>query len=674
MQNNLLYSRPDMAEARIETLKQQIEYYNDLYYNKDAPAISDAEWNDLMQELKMLESMYPNLITPNSPTQKIGGQAGSSFAKVKHDVQMNSLKDVFSIQEVKDFVEKIKSKTGRTPTFSVEPKIDGLSVSLLYENGKLVTGSTRGDGFVGEDVTENLKTIKSIPKQINTDASLLEVRGECYMPKASFKQLVKTQLEDGDDPAKNSRNAAAGALRQKNPAVTQARKLDVFVFNLQQIKPDNPKINCHEQAINYLATRGLNTIPRYFTSDINEIINFIDKLEKNRADMEYDIDGVVIKVDDFDLREELGANSKTPNWAIAYKFPPEEKTTILRKIELQVGRTGRVTPVAVFDPVYLAGTAVTKATLHNQAFIMSKNIDLGDEIVIRKSGDIIPEVAYCAKKNSTRHYYQLPDTCPCCNSELVPTGADLICTNPDCYEKIIRRIMHFTSKSAMNITGMGESVIRQLVSSGFFRSPEYIYSLTIWDLMKLDGFGEKSAQKLLDAIQKSKNNSFDRVICALGIPGVGKETAKILAAKYRDIYDLINATVADLLTIESFGETLAQSVYDYMHLLSTYSMINVLKQAGVNMQSDAPKTITNILSEKTFVITGTLPSMKRTDAEKLITANGGKISGSVSKKTDYLLAGDKAGSKLDKAQTLGVKIISENELLQMLQTPDTKTD
>lgn len=666
MSNSWLLGNPDMAQARIQVLVQQINYYNDLYYNKDDPGVSNEEWDKMMQELKALEQAFPQFITADSPTQKVGGLANSSFAKVKHDVQMNSLKDVFSIDDVKSFVAKIQSKYPGT-MFCVEPKIDGLSVSLLYENGKLTVGSTRGDGFIGEDVTENLKTIRSIPQQIDTEAALLEVRGECYMPKAAFEQLVAKQLEEGDDPAKNSRNAAAGALRQKNPAVTKTRNLDVFIFNLQQVKPAQYFSDSHDLTLDYLDNIGFNIIESEAIFDIEGIIQCIIsyQLARERGTLPYDIDGVVIKVDDLNLREELGSNAKTPNWAVAYKFPAEEKKTTLRSIELQVGRTGKITPVAVFDPVYLAGTSVTKATLHNQTFIISKGVDVGDEIIVRKSGDIIPEVAACSKKNSIRQYYPLPKECPCCHQPLTVVNADMICENENCYDKIIRKLMHFVSKSAMNIMGMGEAVIRQLVNSGIIRFPVDIYHIEYDDLINLDGFSDKSAKKLLTAIDESKTNAFDSVICALGIPGVGKETAKLLAAEYHDIDALMNTTESNLLTIESLGPTTAKSIYDYMHLSSTHDHINRLKMAGVNMQSENT-AVGTALTDMTFVITGTLPSMSRADAEKLITSNGGKVSGSVSKKTNYLLAGDKAGSKLDKAQKLGVKIISENELLQLI--------
>lgn len=666
MFNSGLLGNPDMAQARIQVLVQQINYYNDLYYNKDDPEISNDEWDKMMQELKALEQAFPQFITTDSPTQRVGGTASSSFAKVKHDVQMNSLKDVFSIDDVKSFVAKIQSKYPGT-MFCVEPKIDGLSVSLLYENGKLTVGSTRGDGFIGEDVTENLKTIRSIPQQINTDAELLEVRGECYMPKDAFEQLVRKQLEEGDDPAKNSRNAAAGALRQKNPAVTKERNLDIFIFNLQQVKPAHYFSDSHDLVLNYLDDMGFNIIESEDIFDIEGIIQCIIsyQLARERGTLPYDIDGVVIKVDDLNLREELGSNAKTPNWAVTYKFPAEEKKTVLRSIGLQVGRTGKITPVAVFDPVYLAGTSVTKATLHNQSYIISKGIDVGDEIIVRKSGDIIPEVAACSKKNSIRQYYPLPKECPCCHKPLTVVNTDMICGNEDCYDKIIRKLMHFVSKSAMNIMGMGEAVIHQLVDNSTIHVPADIYHIRYDDLINLDGFSDKSAKKLLTAIEESKTNTFDSVICALGIPGVGKETAKLLTAEYHDIDALVNATENDLLSIASLGHTIAKNIYDYMHNSDAYNHINRLKMAGVNMQSENT-AVGTALNNLTFVITGTLPSMSRADAEKLITSNGGKVSGSVSKKTDYLLAGDKAGSKFDKAQKLGVKIISENELLQLI--------
>lgn len=667
MNNSWILGNPDMAKARIQVLTQQINYYNDLYYNKNISEISNEEWDAMLQELKALEAAFPRFIDSNSPTQRVGGQANSSFAKVKHEIQMNSLKDVFSTDDVCDFVRKVKNETKSTPLFSVEPKIDGLSVSLMYKNGKLTVGSTRGDGYIGEDVTENLKTINSIPHTISDNSDVLEVRGECYMSKASFEQLVKSQIESGEDPAKNARNAASGALRQKNAEVAKNRKLGIFIFNLQQIKSDTESFSNHIAAMDYLDTLGFATIPRYICTTEKEILDVIDEIGKQRSKLPYDIDGVVIKVDDFDLRENLGANSKTPNWAVAYKFPPEEKSTILKNIELQVGRTGRVTPVAVFDPIDLAGTKVTKATLHNQAFIQNKNIDIGDRIIVRKSGDIIPEVVRCETKKGD-DYYEIPKTCPCCAQNLVQMNADLVCTNPECSEKIVRMFMHFVSKPAMNIVGMGEAVIRQLVEKGRIKYLWNIYQLTFDDLMKLDGFKEKSANKLLKAIEDSKTRGLANVLCALGIPNVGKEAAKLLAEKYEDIDSIIFAPVEELAAIESFGETTAKNIHDYMHILDNYATINSLSTEGVNMTSPAKiVSASGAFSGKTIVITGTLPTIKRDEAEKIIIENGGKVSSSVSKKTDYLLAGSKAGSKLDKARSLGIKIISEDDLFQEIQ-------
>lgn len=664
MSDAWIMANPEMAEARIQILSQQINYHNDLYYNKDAPEISDAEYDSLMNELKSLEAVFPQFISTESPTQKVGGTANSSFAKVEHKVQMNSIKDVFSTTEVLDFTEKVL-RLYPNATFSVEPKIDGLSVSLLYENGKLTVGSTRGDGFVGEDVTENLKMLKNVPLSINTDIPLLEVRGECYMPKSSFVKLIKQQEENDEPIAKNSRNAASGALRQKNPKITKKRNLDIFIFNLQQ---SNRHIaDSQHDSLKILANLGLTTIPCCITNDIMEITAEIHRIGNERPSLSYDIDGVVIKVNEFRIREELGANAKTPNWAVAYKFPPEEVKTTLRQIISQIGRTGKITPVAIFDPVQLAGTTVTKATLHNQSFIADKHIDIDDEIIVRKSGDIIPEVVSCSRKNSSNDFYMLPDKCPCCNKPLKRIRQDLICDNPYCSEKTVRKIMHFVSKPAMNIKGMGEAIVRQLVDKNLIHDGADIYSLTYDDLLlNLDGCKDKSAKNLLTAIENSKNSSFDSVICALGIPNIGKEAAKLLASEYENIDKLIDADKNDLLAVESFGEIMANSVYEYMHLLSTYSIINRLRSAGVNMQTAQSTVDSDILSGKTFVITGTLPSMSRSEAENLITANGGKVTNAVSKKTDYLLAGENAGSKLEKAQTLGTKVISENDLMKML--------
>ena len=649
---------------RYEELKSQIKYHNERYYNQDDPEISDYEYDTLMLELKSIEKQYPDFITNDSPTQYVGGTPNSTFKKINHKVQMNSLKDVFSFEEVDNFVNNIISEYPDA-VFSIEPKIDGLSVSLEYHNGVLAVGSTRGDGYIGEDVTENIKNIASVPHKIPTTMPLLEVRGECYMPKKSFEKLLKQQEENSETLAKNARNAAAGALRQKNPAITKQRELDIFMFNLQQITDMN--ISNHDDSLKFMKEQGLNIIPEHIlTNDINEIHAFINKIGSTRSSLPYDIDGIVIKANDFALRNTLGTTAKTPNWAVAYKFPPEEKKTILKSIELSVGRTGRVTPVAIFDPISLAGTSVNRAILHNQDFIAAKHIDIGDEIIVRKAGDIIPEVIGCGKKNSTNDHYIMPDTCPHCEQKLERINADLVCTNPNCTEKLVRQIMHFVSKSAMNIMNMGEAIVRQLIDKKLITAVPDIYKLTETDIMSLDGFSEKSTKRLLKSIEDSKHTTSDRLIFALGIKNIGKEAAKTFCKAFPSIHDMCCASLEDITALPDFGDIMANSIYDAFHDNKFLHTIDDLLLYGVEFEFKDNKPVSDKLGSKTFVITGTLPSLSRDEASDLIIKNGGKVSGSVSKKTDYLLAGEKAGSKLDKAQTLGIKIISEDELMSMI--------
>lgn len=667
--------KTEQAKQRIDALREVINYHSNLYYNENRNEISDADYDVLICELKELESQYPQFITHDSPTQRVGGVAQSSFKKVKHAIQMNSLRDVFDFDTVEAFVEKTRrALDDKNVYFTVEPKIDGLSVLLEYLNGKLIRGSTRGDGFVGEDVTENLKTIASIPQTVNKPVGILEVRGECYMPRNSFNQLIAEQTANNEPLSKNPRNAAAGALRQKNAAITKQRKLDMFAFNIQRVK--NGSIERHAQSLDYLKTLGFNVIPSYFrTNKFDEIKHEIERIGNTRFNLSYDIDGVVIKVDRLHYRDVLGANSKTPNWAVAYKFPPEEKQTILRDIEINIGRTGVITPVAIFDPIQLAGTTVSRAVLCNQNFIKERSIDINDVIIVRKAGDIIPEIVRVAEKHSVNPYYCLPDTCPSCNMPLCKNTdtADAYCVNPTCPSKLFKEIIFFVSKSAMDINGMGESTIKQLISSGLIKSPADLYKLTVNDLLKLDGFKQKSAENLINAIEKSKSNTLDHVITALGITNVGSTLSKILVKKFKTIDALMIAKIDELLTIDTVGDITARNIIDAFSLHTpignkTVNLIENLRTAGVNMSSiNTATTIINpSLANLTFVITGTLPSMTRNEATNLIETHGGKISGSVSKKTSYLLAGEDAGSKLAKAQDLGIKIISETELQKML--------
>lgn len=655
----------DNAKKRIDELVATLNYHAHLYYVEDRNEISDYDYDMMQNELKKMEAQYPEFIRPDSPTQRVGGEAVSGFEKVQHKVQMGSLQDVFSFEEVREFVDRVR-ETVDDPKFVVEPKIDGLSVSLEYHDGQLTVGSTRGDGFVGENVTENLRTVRSIPVSIDSTLPMLEVRGEVYMPRSVFLKLVKEQEDNDEQPFKNPRNAAAGSLRQKNPKIAAKRKLDIFVFNVQQV--EGKELTAHKQSLDYLKELGFKTVPDYrLVSTADEIIARIGEIGENRFDLPYDIDGVVIKVDDFRQREMLGATAKVPKWAVAYKFPPEEKNTKLLDIELNVGRTGAVTPVAIFEPVFLAGTQVSRATLHNQDLIIEKNINIGDIIKVRKAGDIIPEVLGAVEKNSDGAF-TLPDECPVCKTKLIRSEeeAAVRCPNVECPAQIFRSIVHFASKGAMNIDGLGPQIVRVLLDKGLITSVADLYHITEEKLLELDNFKEKSAHNLVTAIEKSKSNSLDRLIFGLGIRGIGQASAKLLCAKFGGIDSIMRATAAEIAEIEGFGDIMADSVYSAFHEEHMLSLIQRLKDCGVN--TDYEKVQQDDRFEgKTFVLTGTLPTLKRNEAKELIEKFGGRASGSVSKKTDYVLAGEEAGSKLTKAEQLGIKIITEEEFMEMIK-------
>lgn len=652
----------DKAKKRIDELVDLLNYHSRLYYIEDRNEISDYEYDMLQQELKSLEEQYPQFIRSDSPTQRVGGEAVSSFDKVPHKVQMGSIQDVFSYEQVRQFVDTVK-QTIDSPEFVVEPKIDGLSVSLEYHNGKFVVGSTRGDGFVGENVTSNLKTIMSIPMSISEQLPLLEVRGEVYMPRDVFYEIIEQQEINGEQPFKNPRNAAAGSLRQKDPKITAKRKLDVFCFNIQQI--EGKELNSHKQSLDYIKSLGFKTVPGYKrVSTYDEIIECIEIIGKNRFELPFDIDGVVIKVDDFTQREALGYTAKTPKWSVAYKFPPEEKQSKLLDIELNVGRTGAITPVAIFEPILLAGTSVSRATLHNQDFINEKNISIGDIITVRKAGDIIPEVLNVTQKQGTG-VFTIPDKCPVCGTPVIKSDeAAIRCPNVDCPAQIFRSIVHFASKGAMNIDGLGPAIVDTLLENNLIESVADLYKLTIEQLMELENFKEKSATNLVNAIEKSKSNSLDRLVFGLGIPNIGQASAKLLCDKFGDLDNIMSATIDEINEIEGFGDIMAQSVVTALAMPQMRNLIKRLKSYGVNTRYEKIQ-IDNRFEGKTFVLTGTLPTLKRNDAKAIIEKFGGKASGSVSKKTDYVLAGEEAGSKLTKAQELGIPIITEQEFLDM---------
>ena len=657
----------DEAMQRIEELTEIIEKHNHSYYVMDNPTVSDYEYDMLMQELKGLEAEYPEFVLPSSPTQRVGGEALSKFEKVTHKVQMGSLQDVFSFEQLEEFVTRCRN-TVENPSFIVEPKIDGLSVSLEYENGILKRGSTRGDGFVGEDVTANLKTVGSIPLKIKNAPEFLEVRGEVYMPKEKFLKLVEQQELNDEQPFKNPRNAAAGSLRQKNSKITAKRGLDIFVFNIQQI--EGREITSHKQSLDYIKSLGLKVIPSYVEcTTYSEIEQEIQRIDQIRNMLSYDIDGIVIKVDSFEQRETLGSSSKVPKWAIAYKFPPEEKETTLRNIEVNVGRTGAITPVAVFDPVMLAGTSVSRAVLHNQDFITQKDIRIGDKIIIRKAGEIIPEVVKSVSHVENSEPFILPAKCPVCGTESVryEDEAVLRCPNPDCPAQLLKSIIHFASKGAMDIDGMGDAIVKALVENNLVKSVADIYTLKAEQIASLERLGEKSAENLINAIEKSKSRPLDKVIFALGIRNIGQASAKLLCEKFPSIEKIMSATAEEIEEIDGFGKVMSENVAKAFSEQHRKDLISRLLELGVKMEYQATQTNDNRFEGMTFVLTGTLETLKRDEAKKIIESFGGKVSDSVSKKTTFVVAGEEAGSKLEKAQSLGVNVLSETEFLEKIK-------
>lgn len=652
-------------EERIKQLRAELEKHNHSYYVLDDPTISDYEYDMMMQELIKLEEENPQFADPNSPSQRVGGEALNTFEKVTHTVQMGSLRDVFSTEQASEFITDCLKELNDAE-FVVEPKIDGLSVSLEYRNGEFVRGSTRGDGFVGEDVTANLRTIRSIPLKLKEAVPFLEVRGEVYMPLKSFEELTEQQENEGEQVFKNPRNAAAGSLRQKDPKIAASRKLDIFVFNVQQI--DGHELTSHEQSLKYLSEQGFRVIPEYKTvKTAAEAAERIKYIGEKRSEFTFDIDGAVIKVNSFAQREALGATAKVPKWAVAYKYPPEEKETTLREIEVNVGRTGAITPVAVFDTITLAGTAVSRAVLHNQEFITEKDIRIGDRIVVRKAGEIIPEVlrSVCHADDSVP--YTLPEYCPVCGTKAVrwEDEAALRCPNVECPAQQRRNIIHFASKGAMNIDGMGPAAVTSLLDAGLIKNAADIYSLTKERLMTLERMGEKSADNLLNAIERSKDQPLDRVIFAIGIRNVGAAAAKLLCDKFGSIDKIMDASAEDIASIEGFGDIMSENVVSAFRESHFRDLISQLKAAGVKMEYSSPVSDDRRFEGTTFVITGTLPTMKRDEAKALIEKFGGKAASSVSKKTTYVVAGEEAGSKLTKAQELGLEIIDEARLIEM---------
>ena len=658
------------AAQEAALLREKINRASKLYYVDDNPEISDYEYDMMFKRLSELETLYPAIVTEDSPTQRVGGEALDKFEKVTHAVRMGSLSDVFSFEETEDFLTKCADTVGYDTYFSVEPKIDGLSVSLEYRDGKLTVGSTRGDGIIGENVTENLKTIKSIPLTLPDKLPLLEVRGEVYMPRKRFAKLNEENEEAGQKTFANPRNAAAGSLRQLDSKITAKRGLDIFIFNIQRC--EGKEFSSHTESLRYLASQGFSVISERETlSGAKNILERIEKLGKMRPKLPYDIDGVVIKADLFSERVEIGENASTPKWAAAYKFPPEQAKTKVEDIVIQVGRTGVLTPKAVLSPVRVAGSTVSAATLHNIDFIREKDIRVGDTVILQKAGDIIPEIVSVCKEERTGAEvpYEMPAVCPSCGEPVSKQESEAAtrCTNASaCPAQIERSIEHFASRDAMNIDGMGPAVVKLLLKEGLICRVSDLYTLKKEDVAALERMGEKSAENLISAIEKSKAQGLDKLIYALGIRNIGEKAAKSLAMHFGDIEKLFTATEEELTSIEDFGEIMAEDVIKFFAHPGTREFIDELVRCGVTTKYESYKK-GDFLSGLTFVLTGTLPTLSRQDASKIIESYGGKCSGSVSKKTHVVLAGAEAGSKLTKAQSLGIRIIDEEEFLRIIE-------
>lgn len=663
----------EQARKRVAELREVIERNNRLYYMDNAPELEDFEYDALTRELKALEAQYPALVTPESPTQHVNEAASSKFSKVAHAVKMESLQDAFSYDELRDFDARVR-EAGIAPRYVVEAKIDGLSVSLEYENGRLVRGSTRGDGLVGEDVTENIATMKDIPHVLPDAPEFLEVRGEVYMPHQAFFALKEQQELEEKTPFKNPRNAAAGSLRQKDARITASRGLSIFVFNLQQVR--GRSFSYHSETLDYLKSLGFPVSPRYSVFySIEDAIREIEAIGAGRGSLAFDIDGAVIKVDDLAARETLGSTNKFPRWAIAFKYPPEVKETVLREVEVSVGRTGVLTPTAVFDPVFLAGTSVSRASLHNADIIRTLGIRIGDTIQVRKAGDIIPEVIGVTRHAAGAPDYEMPATCPSCGAPVthLEGEAALRCINPECPAQSLRNLIHFASRNAMAIDGLGEAVAIQLTDRGLVHTVADLYTLRQEDLLQLDKFKQKSANNLLAAIENSKRNNLDKLVFGLGIRNIGDKAAAQLAEHFGSMQALAAASAEEIAAIDGIGAIMAESVTEFFAKAGTVDLLARLRAAGVNMDWHGEKKGT-ALAGMTIVVTGTLPTLSRQEAEALIARNGGKASGSVSKKTAYVLAGEAAGSKLTKARSLGVPVIDEAAFLRMIdqkETPET---
>ena len=660
------------AKERIKELRATLEYHAKKYYDEDKPEITDYEYDMMMNELKSLEKQFPELIDNESLTQKVGGHVKEGFKQVEHEVPLQSLQDVFSYDELRDFDDRVKKQLhdgGANLKYVVETKIDGLSMAIEYKDGKFVRAATRGNGLIGEDVSANALTIKSIPKELKEPINII-VRGEVFIGSKEFEKLNEEREVLGQSLFANARNAAAGSLRQLDSKITKTRPLDIFIFNVQKL--ENNPFNSHYEQLNYLDKLGFNVNPvRILCNNINEAIDAITKIGEDRENLSFGIDGAVIKVDNLDYREELGTTFKTPRWAIAYKYPPEQKETLLKDIICQVGRTGAITPMAILEPVKVAGSTISKTTLHNEDFIKEKDLKIGDRVIIQKAGDVIPEVVEAVKSKRTgeEKEFIMPKVCPVCGAPTIREDGEAVtrCTGIECSAKALRNIVHFASKEGMEIDGLGYSIIEQLLDKKLINNIADIYSLKLEDVASLKKNGKKFAQNLIDAIEKSKSNDLFKLITGLGIRHIGAKSAKNLARKFRTMDNLMNASIEELSVQNDVGEITAKSIYEFFREEQSIDLINKLKLAGVNMESLEEENTDNRFEGKTFVLTGALSKYSRDEASDIIEKLGGKTSGSVSKKTSYVLAGEDAGSKLTKAQNLGVTVITEEEFEEMIK-------
>ena len=660
------------AKERIKELRATLEYHAKKYYDEDKPEITDYEYDMMMNELKSLEKQFPELIDNESLTQKVGGHVKEGFKQVEHEVPLQSLQDVFSYDELRDFDDRVKKQLhdgGANLKYVVETKIDGLSMAIEYKDGKFVRAATRGNGLIGEDVSANALTIKSIPKELKEPINII-VRGEVFIGSKEFEKLNEEREVLGQSLFANARNAAAGSLRQLDSKITKTRPLDIFIFNVQKL--ENNPFNSHYEQLNYLDKLGFNVNPvRILCNNIDEAIEAITKIGEDRENLSFGIDGAVIKVDNLDYREELGTTFKTPRWAIAYKYPPEQKETLLKDIICQVGRTGAITPMAILEPVKVAGSTISKTTLHNEDFIKEKDLKIGDRVIIQKAGDVIPEVVEAVKSKRTgeEKEFIMPKVCPVCGAPTIREDGEAVtrCTGIECSAKALRNIVHFASKEGMEIDGLGYSIIEQLLDRKLINNIADIYSLKLEDVASLKKNGKKFAQNLIDAIEKSKSNDLFKLITGLGIRHIGAKSAKNLARKFRTMNNLMNASIEELSVQNDVGEITAKSIYEFFREEQSIDLINKLKLAGVNMESLEEENTDNRFEGKTFVLTGALSKYSRDEASDIIEKLGGKTSGSVSKKTSYVLAGEDAGSKLTKAQNLGVTVITEEEFEEMIK-------